>query len=92
MKPSPRAIGLAPDQADFIDREVASGRYASEADVMAAALSALRERDETLERWLLDEVIPLFDAVQNGEATTVSAADSRAQLRAHHQERAADDA
>lgn len=43
------SLTLGPHWEDFIEREVASGRYASASDVMRAALRELEERSQKLE-------------------------------------------
>jgi len=55
---------LPAEQAGYIDALVASGSYASASDVVDAGLRALQERDATLEDWLRNEVVPVYDAMQ----------------------------
>lgn len=43
------SLTLGPHWEAFIEREVASGRYASASDVMRAALRELEERNQRLE-------------------------------------------
>jgi antitoxin ParD1/3/4 len=59
-----RTITLPADQARYLDSLVASGRYASESDVISAGLRALQEREAGIERWLREEVAPVYDAMQ----------------------------
>ena len=56
-----RTISLPDEQADFIDAKVASGDYASASEVVRAGLRALKERDDAIERWLREEVVPTYD-------------------------------
>jgi antitoxin ParD1/3/4 len=58
-----RTISLIEEQAAFIDRKVAAGAYASTSDVVDAGLRALRERDEAIESWLVEQVAPAYDAI-----------------------------
>jgi antitoxin ParD1/3/4 len=59
-----RTVSLPREHAAFIDQLVASGAYASASEVIRAALRALQERDAAVERWLRDEVAPVYDAMQ----------------------------
>jgi antitoxin ParD1/3/4 len=59
-----RTITLPANQARYVDSLVASGRYASESDVISAGLLVLQEREAGLERWLREEVAPVYDAMQ----------------------------
>jgi antitoxin ParD1/3/4 len=59
-----RIITLPADQARYVDSLVASGRYASESDVISAGLLALQEREAGMEPWLREEVLPVYDAIQ----------------------------
>lgn len=59
-----RTISLPAEHATFIDAKVASGAYASASEVVRAGLRALQERDEAVERWLREEVVPAYDAMK----------------------------
>ena len=59
-----RTISLPSAQASYIDALVETGTYASASEVVRAGLRALQERDAAIERWLRDEVVPVFDAMQ----------------------------
>lgn len=56
-----RTVSLPSEHAAFIDAKVASGAYASASEVVRAALRALQERDQAVERWLREEVAPTYD-------------------------------
>ena len=79
-----RTISLPGDQAAFIDAKVQSGDYASVSEVVRAGLRALKERDEAVERWLLEEVAPVYDAMKSDPGRSVSIDDAFSQLRMHH--------
>ena len=51
-----RTFSLPAEHADFIDKLVGSGAYASGSEVIRAGLRALQERDAAVERWLKEEV------------------------------------
>jgi len=58
-----RTVSLPAEQAAYIDAKVAGGEYASASEVVRAGLRALRERDQAVERWLVEEVAPTYDAM-----------------------------
>jgi antitoxin ParD1/3/4 len=56
-----RTVSLPAEHAAFIDAKVSSGAYATASEVVRAGLRALQERDEAIERWLREEVVPAYD-------------------------------
>lgn len=76
-----RTFSLPPEQASYIDDLVASGGYASASEVVRAGLRALRERDEAMDRWLREEVVPVYERVMSGETKTVPIDDVFDELR-----------
>lgn len=87
-----RTFNLSPENAAFVDAQVASGAYVSEDDVLRAALLALWERDAGVERWLRDDVGPAYDAMQADPSRALSARSVFADIRAHHAARVAREA
>jgi antitoxin ParD1/3/4 len=83
-----RTFSLPDEQAKLIDRLVASGTYASGSEVVRAGLRALQERDAAVDRWLKDEVVPVYDAMKADPQRAIPAAKVFAALRAHHAARA----
>jgi len=59
-----RTFSLPNEQAKFIDKQVKSGGYASGSEVVRAGLRALQERDAAIERWLREEVVPVYDSMK----------------------------
>ncbi|MGO9004931.1 MAG: type II toxin-antitoxin system ParD family antitoxin [Beijerinckiaceae bacterium] len=82
-----RTISLPSAQASYIDALVDTGAYASASEVVRAGLRALQERDAAVERWLRDEVIPVYDAMQADPQRGIPADQVVAALRAHHADR-----
>lgn len=79
-----RTISLPEEHAAFIDELVASGAYASASEVVRAGIRALQERDAAVERWLREEVAPVYDAMQADPGRALSLNDVFADIRARH--------
>ena len=82
-----RTVSLPPEQAGYIDAQVASGMYGSASEVVRAGLRALQERDAAVDRWLREEVAPVYDAMQVDPARAIPADQVFRTLRAHHAKR-----
>jgi len=82
-----RTISLPTAQASYIDALVNNGTYASASEVVPAGLRALQERDAAVERWLRDEVIPVYDAMQADPSRGIPADKVVAALRRRHTDR-----
>ena len=78
-----RTISLPEADAAFLQKKVASGEYGSESEVIEAGLDALRERDEVIERWLVEEVAPTYDAATADPGRAVSIEQTFTELREH---------
>ena len=82
-----RTVSLPKEQAGFVDQMVASGAYASASEVVRAGLRALQERDAAVERWLREEVAPVYDAMQAEPGRARSLDDVFADVRENHAKR-----
>jgi antitoxin ParD1/3/4 len=82
-----RTVSLPAEQAGYIDDLVTSGAYASASEVLRAGLRALQERDAAVERWLIEDVAPVYDAVKTDPSRAIPAEQVRAAIRAHHESR-----
>jgi len=82
-----RTISLPVEQAHYVDSLVTSGTYATASEVIRAGLRALQERDAAVERWLREEVVPVYDAMQADPGRGIPAEQVRASLDALHAER-----
>lgn len=82
-----RTVSLPAEQASYIDALVASGAYASASEVVRAGLRALQERDAVVERWLREEVAPVYDAMRSDPARGLSADDVLAAIHTRHSAR-----
>jgi len=82
-----RTVFLSAEDAKYVDSLVASGAYASAREVVRAGLQALQARDAAIDRWLHDEVVPVYDAMQRDPHRAISGRDVTAALDSHHAER-----
>jgi antitoxin ParD1/3/4 len=85
--PEKRTFSLPVEQAGYIDRLVATGSYASGSEVVRAGLRALQERDAAVEKWLLDEVVAVCDAMKSDPDRAIPAEQVFATIRARHADR-----
>ncbi len=58
------SITLPDDVAAQVRARVASGKYASEIDVICDGLLALEDREMTVEQWLRTEVADIYDEMK----------------------------
>ena len=82
-----RTISLPAEQAGYIDALVAKATNASASEVVRAGLLDLQERDAVVERWLREEVAPVYDAMQKDPSRALSADQVLQTVRAHHPKR-----
>jgi antitoxin ParD1/3/4 len=82
-----RTFSLPAEQSNFIDAQVDSGSYASASEVVRAGIRALQERDAAVERWLREEVVPVYDAMIADPSRGIPIEEVFANLKAHHVER-----
>jgi len=62
-----RSVSLPPDLARYVDHLVETGVYGSRGEVLLAGLRAMRARDAAMERWVLNEVVPMLGALHGGK-------------------------
>jgi antitoxin ParD1/3/4 len=84
---SKRTVSLPAEQSRYIDDLVAAGSYASASEVVRAGVRALQERDAAVERWLREDVAPVYDAMQADPGRALPAADVFVSIRARHADR-----
>lgn len=81
---SKRTVSLPEEHAAYIDQLVASGAFASASEVVRAGLRALQEREAAVDRWLREEVAPVYDAMRDDPARALSADTVFDGIRSHH--------
>jgi antitoxin ParD1/3/4 len=83
---SKRTISLPEEHGTYIDKMVASGAFASASEVVRAGLRALQEREAAVDRWLQEEVAPVYDAMQADPDRGIAASQVFDELRERHAE------
>ena len=78
------SITLPTEMADAIRAKVATGEYATESEVIRDGLRVLMARDRAVENWLLEQVVPAYDALKADPSRAVSVEQVRARLAAEH--------
>jgi len=81
------SITLPHDMAQMVKDKVASGTYASESEVIRDGLRALQARDAVIDRWLREEVVPVFDRVVRGDEKLIDAQDVFSGLESRYRAR-----
>jgi antitoxin ParD1/3/4 len=78
------SITLPTEMADVIKAKVATGEYATESEVIRDGLRVLMARDRAVENWLLEQVVPAYDALKADPSRAVSVKQVRARLASEH--------
>ena len=79
-----RTFTLPEETVGFVDKLVASGAYASEAEVVQAGLEALRDQNAEIERWLREDVVPVANSMRADPSRGIPIEKVRKSLREHH--------
>lgn len=82
-----RTVSLPSEHDAYVDQMVSSGLYASASEVIRAGLRALQERDAAVEKWLRDEVAPVYDAMQDKPSHALSGTAVFDEIRKRHADR-----
>lgn len=77
-------VSLPTEQSRYIDHLVASGGYGSASEVVEAGLRALQDREAGHDRWLRQEVVPVYDAMEADPARGLSGDTLAGQIEARH--------
>lgn len=74
------SMSLPQDLQQFVQQEIASGRYQSEEDVVREGLRLLRERDRRLQA-LREDIQPALEQLDRGEGEPLDAESIKARGR-----------
>jgi antitoxin ParD1/3/4 len=77
------SVTLPIEMAKMVKDKVLSGDYASESEVIRDGLRSLMARDAAIEKWLVEEVVPTFDAVMAGTEPLLTPEEVKRNLNAH---------
>lgn len=75
-----RTFSLTEEQAKFIDQQVERGHYASGSEVVRDGLRNMKQRDEAIDRWLCEQVLPTIEAYKKDPSQLLPADEAFAQL------------
>jgi antitoxin ParD1/3/4 len=78
------SITLPKEMADAVKAKVATGEYATESEVIRDGLRVQMARDRAVESWLLEEVVPAYDALKADPSRAVTVNQIRARLATEH--------
>ena len=74
------SITLPDEIADAVKEKVASGEYANESEVVRDGLRLLLSRQRGVDQWLLEQVVPAYDAIAVDPSRSVSVESVRVRL------------
>ena len=74
------SISIPQDLQQFVQQEVASGKYRSEEDLLCAGLRLLRERERRLQA-LREDIKPALEQLDRGEGEPLDAESIKARSR-----------
>jgi putative addiction module CopG family antidote len=77
------SITLPLEMAEMVKAKVRSGEYASESEVIRDGLRALTARDAAMDRWLREDVLPVYDEVAGNPDKAVTAGKAWETIAAH---------
>ncbi len=79
------SITLPNEMAEIVKNKVASGEYASESEVLRDGMRALMARDKAIDSWLLQTVVPAYDALKKDPSRALTLDQVRKRLAAEHE-------
>jgi putative addiction module CopG family antidote len=82
-------ITLSNDMADVVRAKVADGEYATDSEVIREGLRSLMARDQAVEAWLRETVVPACDALKADPSRGMSVDQLQDALAEHRQQKVA---
>jgi antitoxin ParD1/3/4 len=76
------SITLPRTMAEMVKAKVASGEYASDSEVIRDGLRMLSARDAAVEKWLREDVISTYDAIEADPSQALTAVEADETLEA----------
>ena len=81
------SITLPNEMAEAVKSKVTSGEYATESEVIRDGLRVLIARDRAVEKWLVEQVRPAYDALKANPSRAVTVDQMRARLKTEHKKK-----
>jgi antitoxin ParD1/3/4 len=82
-----KTIELQPEDDAFVTRKVDLGEYRSADEVVSAGIQALREREENLDRLLVEEALPALNRLREDPSRGRTIDEVFGRLRSRHETR-----
>jgi len=80
-------VNIPVTMAELVHRKVASGEFADESAVISESLDLLQDREEGIERWLREEVVPACLEMEADPSSGMSSSELLASLETARGER-----
>jgi len=80
-------VNIPVTMAELVHRKVASGEFADESAVISESLELLQDREEGIERWLREEVVPACLEMEADPSSDMSSSELLASLETARGER-----
>jgi len=84
-KTTPLTITLPHDQREWVRSLVATGGYASDSEVIREGLRVLKAREQAVEKWLREEVLPAYQKLKDDPGSNMSVEQLRTALAKRRQ-------
>jgi antitoxin ParD1/3/4 len=77
-------ITVTPELEAYVARKVASGKYSSASEVVVAGLESLRTKEQDIDQWLIEEVLPALDELEADPSLGIPVDIAFAEIREQH--------
>jgi antitoxin ParD1/3/4 len=82
-------ITLTPELLEFVRERTAGGDYNSDSEVIRDGLRLLKERDQAVQRWLKEQVVPAYLKLKADPESALTREQSEARLAERRSQRRA---